>query len=307
MSIITIRKDSGNLDGCLACILFSAAVEYTQAATQYQETSARTNRRKERYPEAMYVVAIYGIGADKEHLANALSSALGRTLLEARSRLNAPGSGPFVVGIFSEKERAAGLAVQLRNGGFNAVVLGEDEIMRDAGRKSVRRFDLGEGDLQAEPADGGSRTVAYSGIDLILRGTSISSNTTTEATKQRSFSLGRAVLTSGLSMTKTTKTVREVTQQEREGFFILYAGDDRPLEFRENGLLYDSLGPARKPSRAANFAFLVSELRRRCRAARYDERLLTRAGQAALLGPSLNPEEHLAVATALLAKVLRGK
>ncbi len=254
----------------------------------------------------MYVVAIYSIGADKEHLANTLSSALGRTLLEARSRLNAPGSGPFVVGVFGEKDSAAGLAVQLRNSGFNAAVLSEDEIVRDAGRESMRRFDLGEGDLRAEPAEGGSRTVAYSGIDLILRGTGISSSTTTETTKQRSFSLGRAVLSSGLSVTKTTKTVREVTQQEREGFLILYAGDAPPLEFRENRLLYDSLGPARKPSRAANFAFLVAELRGRCRAALYDEKLLTRAGQAALLGPSLNPEEHLAVATTLLAKVLRG-
>lgn len=255
----------------------------------------------------MYVVAIYGIGADREHLANPLSSALGRTLLEARSRLNAPGSGPFVVGVFGDRDRAAGLALELRNGGFDVAVLGKDEIMRDAGRENVRSFDLGEGDLLAELAEGGSRTVAYSGIDLILRGTSIRSSTTTEATKQRSFSLGLAVLSGGLTMTKTTKTVREVTSQEREGFFILYAGEDRPLEFRENGLRFDSLGPARKPSRAANFAFLVAELRVRCRAAWYDERLLTRAGQAALLGPSLNPEEHLAVATALLAKVLRGK
>ncbi len=101
--------------------------------------------------------------------------------------------------------------------------------------------------------------------------------------------------------------MREVTNQDREGFFILYAGSNPPLEFRENGLLYESLGQLRKPSRAANFVFLVSELRSRCRAARYDERLLTRAGQAALLGSSLYPEKHLAVATALLAKVLRGK
>jgi len=255
----------------------------------------------------MHVVAIFGIGADKEHLANALASAMGKTVLEARSRLNAPGSGPFVVGTFGEKEKAAGLAAQLRNGGFNAAVLGEDEIVQEAGRDNVRRFELGEGQLRAEPAEGGSRMVAYSGIDLILRGTGISSSTTTEASEQRSFSLGRAVLSGGLMVMKTTKTVREVTSQEREGFFILYAGDGRPLEFRESGLIFDSLGQARKLSRVANFAFLVAEIRGRCPAARYDERLLTRAGQAALLGPSLNPEEHLTVATALLAKVLRGK
>ena len=67
------------------------------------------------------------------------------------------------------------------------------------------------------------------------------------------------------------------------------------------------LGSALRPSRAANFTYLVAELRMQCPHTLYDERLLSRAGQAALLSPSLNPEEYLVVATALLAKVLRGK
>jgi hypothetical protein len=211
------------------------------------------------------------------------------------------------VGVFSEKDKAEALAVRLRDVRFVAVVLDEGEVTLEADRAIARSFDLDKGGLLARTAEGSGRSIEYSGVDLIIRGTSISSSTTTEATKQSSFSLGRAVLTGGLSITKTTKSIREVTNQQREGFFILYSGDDLPLEFRENGLLYDSLGPARKPSRAANFAFLVSGLRNRCQAARYDERLLTRAGQAALLGPSLDPEEHLAVATALLARVLRAR
>jgi hypothetical protein len=255
----------------------------------------------------MYVVAIHDIGGDKEHLAKALSSALGKTLFEARARLNAPGSGPFVVGMFGAEAGADGLVEKLRAGGFHAVVLGEDDIRRAGDGLQVRRFDLGERELRVESSNGESRTAAYSGIDLILRGTGITSSTSTETTKQRTFSLGRAILSSGLSVTKTTKTVREVTDQAREGFFILYAGDGRPLAFRENGLLYDSLGPARKPSRSANFALILAELRSRCTTAKYDEKLLSRPGQAALLGPSLDPEEHLVVATALLAKVLRGK
>lgn len=106
-------------------------------------------------------------------------------------------------------------------------------------------------------------------------------------------------------MTKTTKTIREVTKEEREGFLNLYAGMGPVLAFHENGLVYDALGPARGPSRSANFLQLTAELRQRCSRARYDERLLNRSGLAALLGPSLGPEEHVAVATALLAKALR--
>jgi hypothetical protein len=110
-----------------------------------------------------------------------------------------------------------------------------------------------------------------------------------------------------MMITKTTKNVREVITEERQGFANLYAGDSSILIFRENGLVYDSLGSALKPSRALNFTYLISELCRRCPDALYDERLLSRAGQVALLGPSLNPEEHLIVATALLRKVLGGK
>ena len=61
------------------------------------------------------------------------------------------------------------------------------------------------------------------------------------------------------------------------------------------------------PDTTENFADFVSRLRECCPGAQYDERLLTRAGQAALLGPTLNPEEHLSVATALLAKTLMGR
>ena len=108
-------------------------------------------------------------------------------------------------------------------------------------------------------------------------------------------------------ISKTTKTVREVTTQQREGFFSLYAGEGPPLFFNENVLAYETLGPALRLSRGANFLYLLAELRRRCPGAVYDERLVNRAGQATLLGPSLTPEEHLVVATALLAKVLRAE
>jgi hypothetical protein len=149
--------------------------------------------------------------------------------------------------------------------------------------------------------------VAYQNIVLILRGIGISSSTSTETSKQRKFDLGTAVLSGGLKMTKMTKTTREVTNEQREGFLNVYGEGSPTLSFHENSLVYDALGPARGLSRSANFVQLAAELRRRCPVAQYDESLLTRAGSAALLGPSLSPEEHLVVATALLAKALRGR
>jgi hypothetical protein len=255
----------------------------------------------------MHVTAIYDLPEDRQDLAGALAAALGSTVFEALSRLRSPGSGPLIVGVFAEHEQAIKLAGQIESHGFRALVLTSAEIDAEAAQRTIRRFSFNAEALQAESADGESFSVSYQDVDLILRGMGISSSTSVETTKKRSLSLGAAVLSGGLKMTKTTKTTREVTKEEREGFLNLYAGAGPVLAFHENGLVYDALGPARGPSRSANFLQLAAELRQRCSRARYDERLLNRAGLAALLGPSLGPEEHVDVATALLAKALRGR
>ena len=255
----------------------------------------------------MHVVAIYGLKEDKESLAGVLARSLGVTELEVLSRLRAPGSGPVIVRIFADHDPAERLAGQLESGGFNAVVLSSAEIDAEAGRLTVRRFALDAQQLQAGSTDGGKLAVACRDVEVILRGTGITTRTETETTKKRSLSLGRAVLTGGLVMTKTTKTVREITTGEREGFLAVYTADKSILDFRENLVSFESLGPQMKQSRSENFSYLAAELRRRCPGAVYDDRLLSKAGQAALLGPTLSPEKHLDVATALLAKVLRGR
>lgn len=255
----------------------------------------------------MHVVAIDGLKEDKEGMAGVLARALGVTEFEALSRLRVPGSGPVIVRLFADYGSAEKLAGQLDSGGFHAVVLNNTEIDAEAGRLTVKRFGLDKQQLHVELRGGGNLAVVYEDVEVILRGTGITTRTETETTKKRSLSLGRALLTSGLVMTKTTKTVREVTTGEREGFLALYAADKPILSFRENVLSFESFGPEMKPSRSENFSYLAAELRRRCPGAVYDDRLLNKAGQAALLGPTLSPEKHLNVATALLAKVLRGR
>lgn len=253
----------------------------------------------------MHVVAIHHLEKDKETLSGALAAAMESTVYEALSRLRSPGAGPLTVGVFAERERAERLEKRLNSAGFKALILSAEEIGTEAGGRLVKRFSLGEHDLAVETGKSGGISISFADIELILRGIGIASSTVTETAKKRSLSPGRAILSGGMLITKTTKSVREVTTEEREGFFNLYAGEGPTLVFRENTLVYDSLGPVLRPSRTANLAYLIAELRRRCPGIRYDERLLNRAGQVALLGTSLNPEEHLVVATALLAKALR--
>ena len=137
----------------------------------------------------------------------------------------------------------------------------------------------------------------------MLRGVRIDERTELKSTEKRKFSLGRAVLTSGLMLTKTTRKLESVTMEEREEFLHLYAGGQPPLVFRSSALNYQSLGAALQPSTAANFAYLVETLRLALPHARWDERLTNRQARARVLGPSLT--ENLDVAVTLLARVLR--
>jgi hypothetical protein len=252
----------------------------------------------------MNLVAIYSLRDDRQAVAVDLAKAMGITVFEARSRVNAPGTGPFVVTVLADAEEAKQAARRLEAEGFRAVVLRAGESRPAEESRAIKKFHLGEDFFEVRSVQQDILTLPYSDISLIIRGTGINATTTAESAKKTSLSLGRAVLSGGIAFTKTTKTVREVSNEEREGFFVLHASGSAPLLFREKALLYDSLGKEMRPSRTANFAYLVSRLRGLCHNAVYDERLLTRAAQAALLGPSLSPEEHISVAVALLARVL---
>jgi hypothetical protein len=253
----------------------------------------------------MHLVAIHSLNKDKEAMGGSLAAILNVTLYEALTRLRCPGNGPLTIAVFAVKERAEKLSEELNAAGFKSVVLTDEEIAGEDRPWIVRSFGLGEGELHIETVDGKGLDISSRDVDLILCGIGISRDTTTETVKHRSINLGRAVLTGGMILTKTTKTTRDVTTETRARFINLYAPDAPVIVFRENVLDYNSLGSARKLSRLENFAHLVSELRRCCPGAPYDERLINKAAQACLLGPLLNPEKHLAAATALLAKVLR--
>jgi hypothetical protein len=255
----------------------------------------------------MYVIAIHDLKENRQDLAGALADILKVTPFEALSRLRAPGNGPCVVGIVADQEEAARLSGELKANGFTVVTLSDNEIEVEADQWTIRRFEFSDQNLTVESNAGKRLTIASRAIRLLLRGIGISSSTGIETVKKRKLDLASAVISGGLKVMKTTKTVREVTKEEREGFLMLYAAGHPTLAFHENGLVYDALGPSRGLSRSANFIQLIGELRRRCPAAQYDERLLNKANQTALLGPLLSPDAYIVIATALLAKVLRNE
>lgn len=251
----------------------------------------------------MHVVAIHYAPGAGEALAAPLAEALDKTIYEARARLSSPEGGPAVVARYAEIEPAWACAGRLRANGISPILLTPEEVETDARRFLVRSFHFGEHGLTAVSRRGESAEIAYRQVTLILRGVRIDERTELKTTEQRKFSMGRALLTQGLMMTKTVRKVEQVKTADREEFCHLYVEGHPPLAFHAGGLDYRTLGSALQPSVQANFTRLVAELRQALPQARYDERLANSPARARVLGPGLT-ENQLDIAISLLARVL---
>ena len=253
---------------------------------------------------AMHAVALQFDKDAGDALAVRLAAVLGRTLLEARGRVSEPAGGPAVLATFGEAGPAEEFAEELRSRGFDVLVLPSEAAETDEQRLVVRSFALGPDSLTAQPRHGGAVEVPWRDVRLLLRGVVRVQHKRTQMVEQRELSLGRAMITGGLMVTKAVKSSKNEIRIENEGFLHLYPASGPPLAFRQTDLNYAGLGPGLEPSVAANFARLVAALREASPRAVYDERLATLPGQARLLGPSLAPERHLDLAVTLLARAL---
>jgi len=251
----------------------------------------------------MHVVAICGWKEETAELVQALATALGITVYEARPRMI--GGGPSVVASFADPELALALAKKLNQSGIATLILDAAAVRSSADYFIVRRFELNEWSMRIETSDGHWAEIPYTEIDLLLPGTSIVGSSETKTVTERKLSIGKTVLSGGIPMTRKVEQQEEAASEERRKVLYLYAAKRSPVFFSQNGMTYDGLGAAMKLSRELNFNHLMSELRRFCPGAGYDDRLLNRIGQVRLLGPALNPETNLDLAADILARSLR--
>ncbi len=253
----------------------------------------------------MHVVAIHGWKEETTELVQALSGALGVTVFEARQRMI--GKGPTVVANFADQGQALELAKKLNQSGIVTLVVEAAEDRGPARHFIVRRFELNDAALRIEQSDRQQAEIPYGEIDLLLLATSIVEYSETKTITKRTFSIGKTIMAGGIPMSKKVERREEMTIEERSKVLYLYAGSRQPVVFSQNHMIYDGLGRAMKLTRELNFTYLISELRRLCPGAVYDERLRNRAGLTKLLGPALDPETNLDLAAEILAQCLRHK
>lgn len=251
----------------------------------------------------MHVVVIHGWKEETTELVQAISSALGITVFEAQQRMI--GGGPAVVASFADPQQALEMAKTLNQNGIATLIVDAEEVRSRADHFIVRRFELNESSLRIEQVDQQRAEIPYGEIYLLLPSTSIVRYSEKKTVTKRKLSVSRTILSGGIPLPKKVKHEKEVTTEERGKVLYLYAGNRLPIVFSQDGMTYDGLGAAMKLSREQNFTYVISELRRRSPGAVYDDRLRNRAGLVRLLGPALDPETNLDLATEILARSLR--
>jgi hypothetical protein len=90
----------------------------------------------------------------------------------------------------------------------------------------------------------------------------------------RSFSVGNAVLTGGLKMTRTSTKIVRSSEEETEQVILVYARDGRAATLAEAELDFSCLGAGMQHSSTANMLELARRLRERAKGAFHDDRLV---------------------------------
>lgn len=252
----------------------------------------------------MHALAVVPVAGAEERLETALMRILGRSAYEIRARIQNVGH-PLFVTSFADAAAAADAHERLAAYNFETYLLGPLDTEADGGRFLVRRFELQGEKLLVESTGGERLALPYGSVELLLRGTRSVTSTQMQTVERSKFSAVNTVLTGGLVTSARVKVRQKVEREAREGFLHAYAPGLPPVVFRESWMQYMGLGANLKSTSLLNFLHTQGEIRQRSTGALYDERLLTRAIQANILGPALSPTRHLDLAISLLTRVLR--
>jgi hypothetical protein len=225
----------------------------------------------------MKLVAIVRAPERTGDAASALAEASGLALAEARMRL-APEPPALLARL--DPDAADALVVTLRKAGL-AVLAVPARVPTDQDRIVARSFSFDDAGATFTSRSGDSARMAWPDVLAILRGLRASRSEAVRSETSKSFSVGTAVATGGLKMTRSsTRTVRS-SEESTEQVILVYSRDGRAAILAERGLDFSCLGPGMSPSSTANMVELAQRLRAKASAAFCDDRLL-RLGRRAL-------------------------
>lgn len=218
-----------------------------------------------------HFVAVSALATSVDAEAKALAADLGTLAYEERLKLAA--GLPAIVLASVDGEVASALAGKLRARGHRVQLCRASEVVAAEAMVSLRRFRL-----DADGIDAGDARLSWGDISVFVHARQRRIVDSIEQVKDKKVALGRALLTGGLMMRKTT--TREVVRRSEDYEQVLYlfrADGGTPWLLRERGTNYAGLGASLAPTAAASFAAAVDILRANASQARYDATLLRRS------------------------------
>ena len=170
------------------------------------------------------------------------------------------------------------IAGALEAAGFTAFAAEESAVLTDKQRIVARNLELSAGGLVAVDTGGQRHECPAVAIGALLRGIRLAETSEVIKTVVRKLDLGKALLTSGLSITKKVETISERTTSTKEPFVLIQCRDGRPdIMLYERRLNYQCLGSDLQPSTFGNLMALIARLRALVPEVALDDRI-TRPG-----------------------------
>ncbi|MDX2024634.1 MAG: hypothetical protein SF187_30610 [Deltaproteobacteria bacterium] len=202
----------------------------------------------------MLLVALRSPPFDAPLVAN-IATALHLTPADVRPRTTGP--GPWVLSIANEglDEGVARLASL----GIHAVLVDPALTPTDDDRVLARSLTITKTQLLVTDGGGVTHACPWPSLALLQRGTRNSTTRQTTKTTQRKLSMGRALLTGGLSLTKKEVVEETKTTLLSERFVLLSRNDgESDVMLYERRVNYQFLGPAMQASSFANLQSAVA-------------------------------------------------
>ena len=204
-------------------------------------------------------IAVTGLPEDSSAFQGA-AALCGLTLMEVRARCG--GLLPRILVRQAPDDEARRLTAGLGALGFKAFAADARQVPTDAQRIVARQLEWIDSGFAVTDGRGVRSECSFAGIALFQPSFRTSTHSEIIKSTERKFSMGRALLSGGLALTKKVETVTEQVTSDRESFVLVVRGAGLPgIVLSEFRLGFQCLGAEIKHSRHLNLKALLERLR----------------------------------------------
>jgi hypothetical protein len=226
-------------------------------------------------------------------------------LSAADLRYRLQGTLPRVLLSHADGDQLAAVAERLEPLGFLTLVCDPRLAPTDADRLVARGLRVQPDGWIVLDGAGAEHPCSWDAIEMIQRAVRVTTQITKEKTVERKFDVTRAVLSSGLLLTRKEEKVIVRTTEAAEPFALVQRNDgESDIILYERRIDYRFLGGDMQPSSRPNLEMTVRRLRAAAPGAAYDERV-ARPGFLAGLTASSGPADPVDLGLFAVALALR--